>query len=135
MDILTKVERSALMARVRSKDTKPEIAVRSLVHRMGFRFRLHLRDLPGVPDLVFPARRRIVLVHGCFWHGHSCRAGKNRPVSHSEYWNAKLERNMTRDRRNIARLRRDGWGVLTVWECQVSSAALPLRLKKFLESK
>jgi DNA mismatch endonuclease (patch repair protein) len=76
-----------------------------------------------------------VLVHGCFWHGHSCRAGKNRPVSHSEYWNAKLERNMTRDRRNIARLRRDGWGVLTVWECQVSSAALPLRLKKFLESK
>src|SRR6266568_4891764 len=108
MDKLTKSERSGLMARIRSKDSKAELAVRSLVHRMGFRYRLHARDLPGTPDLVFRGRHKIVFIHGCFWHAHSCRAGQNRPASDKTYWDAKLDRNLKRDR-NAGRLRRAGW--------------------------
>jgi DNA mismatch endonuclease (patch repair protein) len=135
MEKLTKAERSVLMSRVRSKDTKPELIVRSTVHRMGFRYRLHSNNLPGCPDLVFAGRKKIVFVHGCFWHGHNCRAGRNRPASHTTYWDAKLERNMKRDRSNSARLRRQGWSVLAVWECQVREKdRLALRLKSFLEA-
>src|SRR5580692_4112302 len=136
MDIFTPAQRSAVMSRVRSKDTQPELAVRSMVHRLGFRYALHRRDLPGNPDLVFPSRGRIIFVHGCFWHGHSCRAGRNRPASRQDYWSAKRERNMKRDRRNSARLRREGWSVLSVWECQTREAVrLAERLKSFLEIK
>jgi DNA mismatch endonuclease (patch repair protein) len=134
MEKLTKSERSALMSRVRSKDTKPELLVRSMIHRMGFRYRLHSTNLAGRPDLVFAGRKKIVFVHGCFWHGHNCRAGRNRPASRITYWNAKLERNMRRDRSNSARLRRQGWSVLAVWECQVrENDHLARRLKSFLE--
>ena len=96
------------MKRVRGKDTRPELAVRSLVHGMGFRYALHRRDLPGNPDLVFPARNRVIFVHGCFWHGHSCRAGRNWPSSNTGYWTAKLDRNQARDAANRRRLRRLG---------------------------
>ena len=118
MDTLTAAERSELMRRVRAKDTKPEMAVRSLVHRMGFRYRLHRRELPGNPDLVFPRLRKVIFVHGCFWHGHCCRSGQNRPRSNKGYWLPKLHRNKARDRANRAKLRRSGWDVLVVWECQ-----------------
>jgi DNA mismatch endonuclease (patch repair protein) len=134
MDKLTPDERSALMSRVKAKDSRAEMAVRSLAHRMGFRFRLHVADLPGKPDLVFRGLSKIVFIHGCFWHGHNCRAGKNTPASNRAYWSQKLERNKIRDRRNAARLRRTGWGVMTIWECQANSEKLGARLKRFLES-
>ncbi len=107
--------------------------VRAAVHRLGFRYRLHCRALPGNPDLVFPSRRKIIFVHGCFWHGHACRAGRNRPASNTGYWIAKLDRNRQRDRVNRARLRRLGWQVLVVWECQLKDPArLPVRIARFL---
>ena len=136
MDKLTKTERSLLMSRVRSTDSKPELIVRRMVHRMGYRYRLHSRTLPGSPDLVFAGRRKIVFVHGCFWHGHTCRAGRNKPASNQQYWNAKLERNMRRDRIASARLRRQGWSVLSVWECQTRKQEhLACRLMSFLERR
>jgi DNA mismatch endonuclease (patch repair protein) len=134
MDKLAPHERSALMSRVKAKDSRAERVVRSLAHCMGFRFRLHAPDLPGKPDLVFRSLGKIVFIHGCFWHGHNCRAGKNTPASNLSYWSRKLERNKVRDRRNAARLRRCGWGVMTVWECQTSSDNLAERLRRFLES-
>ena len=115
---------------VRAKDTEPELAVRRMIHRMGLRYALHRRDLPGNPDLVLVSRRRIVFVHGCFWHGHACRSGKNRPASNRGYWIPKLERNMVRDAANRRKLRRDGWKVLTVWECETRR---PERLQRKLE--
>jgi DNA mismatch endonuclease, patch repair protein len=134
MDKLTKAERSSLMSRVRGKDSKPEMVVRRIVHRMGFRYRLHAADLPGKPDLVFAARKKIVFVHGCFWHGHNCRAGRNKPATHTAYWNTKLERNVSRDRATTAKLRRLGWRVLSVWECQLrEQERLTYLLRSFLE--
>jgi DNA mismatch endonuclease (patch repair protein) len=136
MDKLTKAERSVLMSRIRSKDSKPELIVRRTAHRMGFRYRLHSSKLPGSPDLVFARRKKVIFVHGCFWHGHDCRAGRNRPESRKEYWDAKLERNMRRDRKNSFSLRRQGWSVLAVWECQTGDAArLARRLRSFLEAR
>jgi DNA mismatch endonuclease (patch repair protein) len=133
MDKLAPEARSDLMRRVCGKDTQPELAVRRLVHRLGFRYALHRQDLPGKPDLVFPARGKVIFVHGCFWHGHECRAGRNRPASHLDYWLRKLERNALRDKTNRTRLRRLGWGVMVVWECQIrNEAALASRLRRFL---
>ncbi len=133
MDNLTRAQRSETMRRVRGKDTQPEIAVRRLIHRQGFRFRLHSRELPGNPDLVFPSRGKVIFVHGCFWHGHGCRAGLNRPGSNVDYWLPKLDRNKKRDRVNRSRLRRLGWDVLVVWECQLKSpGALLERISRFL---
>jgi DNA mismatch endonuclease, patch repair protein len=135
MDKLTRAARSILMSHVRSKDTKPELVVRSMVHRMGFRYRLHSKTLPGSPDLVFARSKKVVFVHGCFWHGHNCRAGRNRPQSRELYWDTKLEKNKRRDRLNSVRLRRDGWSLLTVWECQIRERdRLAQRLKLFLET-
>jgi DNA mismatch endonuclease, patch repair protein len=133
VDKLSPAERSAQMARVRGADTAPERAVRHLVHAMGFRYRLHAADLPGKPDLVFRPLSKIIFVHGCFWHGHSCRAGRNRPSSRQSYWLTKLERNVARDLANIRRLRRAGWSVMTVWECQLKKPEkVEARLRKFL---
>jgi DNA mismatch endonuclease (patch repair protein) len=133
VDKLTPAERSAHMARVHGVDTRPEMAVRRMVHAMGFRYRLHAADLPGKPDLVFRRLEKIVFVHGCFWHGHSCRAGRNRPSSGQNYWIAKLERNVTRDRAHVRKLRRAGWSVMTVWECQLKKPErVAARLFKFL---
>lgn len=134
MDTFTAEQRSEVMRRVRATDTGPEMTVRRLTHAMGFRYRLHCRELAGNPDLVFPARGKIIFVHGCFWHSHSCRAGRNRPVTNKPYWLTKLERNRRRDRTNRARLRRDGWDVLVVWECQLKDAErLRERIRRFLE--
>ena len=133
MDTFTPAERSAVMRRVAGKNTKPEMAVRSMAHRLGFRFVLHRRDLPGNPDLAFPCRRKVIFVHGCFWHGHGCRAGRNRPSSRQAYWIPKLDRNKARDGANRRRLRALGWGVLTVWECELKNPErLSRRVAKFL---
>src|SRR5579864_1928020 len=123
------------MRRITSKNTRPEVAVRSLLHRMGFRFRLHRRDLPGCPDLVFPAKRKLIFVHGCFWHQHStCIAGRM-PKSQKSYWHPKLRANVERDRTNLRRLRRMGWNVKVIWECEVLlSKQFADRLKRFLTS-
>ena len=120
-DRLSASQRSALMARIRGKDTKPELAVRSLLHAAGFRFRLHAKQLPGRPYLVLPKHRAVVFVHGCFWHRHGrCRDGRSTPGSNQDYWGPKFERNVARDRRVKQALRRRGWRVITVWECQVT---------------
>lgn len=108
------------MSRIRSKDTKPELKVRSALHQMGFRYRLHRRDLPGCPDIVLPKYRTVIFVHGCFWHRHdSCRDGKIPETSREEYWEEKLEGNVRRDKRNLAALRKSGWRTLVIWECDV----------------
>jgi DNA mismatch endonuclease (patch repair protein) len=123
MDIVSKEKRSRVMARVRSKDTKPERAVRSALHKHGFRFRLHRADLPGKPDIVLPARRAAIFVHGCFWHSHeNCVAAKI-PSSNREYWQPKLRRNVQRDRLAQAQLIKMGWAVRVVWGCELANAA------------
>ena len=120
----------------KGKDTKPEMAVRRLAHGMGYRYRLHRKDLPGTPDLVFGPRRKVVFVHGCFWHGHddpSCKV-RSAPKTRSDYWKAKFERNRQRDERSEASLRGSGWKVLTLWECDVRDAkATADRLRCFLD--
>ena len=126
-------DRSAIMRSVKSADTKPEMAVRRLVHRLGFRFRLHRKTLPGTPDLVFPRLRKIVFVHGCFWHGHSCARGNRVPKNNRDYWVRKIERNRERDLLNQALLDAQGWGVYIVWECETGAQdALKMRLLDFL---
>lgn len=106
------------MSQIRGAHTKPELAVRSLLHRMGYRFRLHRRDLPGTPDIVLPGRKAVVFVNGCFWHGHSCKKDKM-PKSNVSYWAAKIEGNRLRDTRKRRALSRAGWRVVVVWECQL----------------
>jgi len=110
--------------------------VRRSAHAMGYRFRLHRRDLPGTPDLVFPKLKAVIFVHGCFWHRHSCPAGGRIPKSRIDFWKKKLEGNIARDRRNILALRRDGWRVLIIWECETQNAKkLGLRIARFLRAK
>ena len=125
------------MQAIRSKDTKPELRVRRILHAMGYRFRVHLKDLAGKPDIAFTRRRKIIFVHGCFWHGHQaegCPDG-SRPRSNTGYWNPKLDRNAQRDRENAAALEGAGWNVLTVWACEtLDEAALRDRLVAFLGS-
>lgn len=124
--------RSALMSRIGGKNTAPELVVRQLLHALGYRFRLHRRGLPGTPDIVFPSRRKAILVNGCFWHAHGCRIGRP-PKSRPEFWLPKLERNRRKDKRDKRALRQLGWDVLTVWQCQTkSSDRLKSRLFSFL---
>jgi DNA mismatch endonuclease, patch repair protein len=118
MDTMSKEARSKLMSRIRSKNTRPEVAVRSVLHRMGFRFRLHRKDLPGQPDIVLPRHRKVILVQGCFWHGHDCALG-SKPKSNQEYWSSKIAANRERDRRVLEELEAAGWAVLEIWECEV----------------
>jgi len=133
MDSISSSRRSEIMSRIRSSDTHPEMQVRRLLHRLGYRYALHRRDLPGVPDLVFPSRRKIVLVQGCFWHQHKGCSDGRIPKSRVRYWEPKLQRNVERDRRNISKLRRDGWSVMLVWECDTANAdSLRKRLVRFL---
>jgi len=123
------------MAAVKSRDTTPEMIVRRLVHRLGYHFRLHRRDLPGTPDIVLLRLRKIINVHGCFWHMHTCQRTRTPPVKNAGYWDAKRQRNATRDRRNHRKLRRLGWRILTVWECQTKRDKLEVlerRLRRFL---
>jgi DNA mismatch endonuclease (patch repair protein) len=121
------------MRSIRKYDTKPELAVRRIVHALGFRFRLHRRDLPGTPDIVLPRHRGVIFVHGCFWHQHSgCRYGKL-PRARPDYWHRKLERNVARGEQAILALRRLDWRVLVIWECQLSSlSSVENRVRRFL---
>ena len=133
MDTLSPLQRSELMSRIRGKDTAPEWIVRRAVHGLGYRYRLHVKALPGTPDLVFSSRRKVIFVSGCFWHAHSC-GHRSVPKTRSEYWVARLSRNQRRDRRVRRALRRRGWSVLTVWECQLrDTAKLQARLLRFLD--
>lgn len=136
MDTLTPGQRSARMALVHAKDTKPELAVRRLTHGLGYRYRLHRRDLPGTPDLVFPGRGKIILVHGCFWHRHMDCALARLPKSRMDFWLPKLTANAERDARNLRALRRLGWSVMTIWECQArDTARLARRIRRHLDAK
>ena len=135
MDNLNSDQRSALMARIRSKDTTPELVLRRMLHRRGYRYLLHDRRLPGAPDLVFPSRRAVIFVHGCFWHGHECKIARI-PKSNLDYWNNKLARNRQRDETHRRNLRRLGWRVLVVWECATRASSptkLLNRVMRFLD--
>lgn len=118
-DFLTKDQRSERVSRIRGKDTKPELLARSIVHRLGYRFRVHAKKLPGRPDIVLPRLKTVIFVHGCFWHRHSKCKVATTPKTRTEFWQAKFDANVERDKRNARRLRRLGWSVLTVWECQL----------------
>lgn len=123
------------MRAIRGKDTKPELAVRSLVHKLGYRFRLHRADLPGKPDLVFPARFKVIFVHGCFWHSHGCKSGLI-PNSNRDFWLPKLSRNRSRDGRNLEALKQQGWKALVIWQCELRDPrALRLKVKRFLGTR
>lgn len=136
VDSLTPAERSKRMSLVRSKDTKPEILVRRLIYRIGYRYRLHVSKLPGKPDIVFSSRKKVIFVNGCFWHQHrdkDCRLSRI-PKSRREFWKKKLYGNRERDLRNIVELERLGWSVLSVWECEMQNLDLVERkIKEFLE--
>lgn len=122
MDIIAREQRSALMSRIHGKDTKPELTIRRLVHGLGYRFRLHRRDLPGTPDLVFPRFKKVIFVHGCFWHRHSrCRLAYT-PKSNTDFWRLKFSKNVARDQRVLRQLRRLGWDPLVIWECELADA-------------
>lgn len=135
-DKMSPSQRSENMRRIKGKGTKPELLVRSSVHALGYRFRLHRRELPGNPDLVFIRHRKIILVHGCFWHSHgdpNCVDGRRRPKSNLDYWLPKLARNKIRDQENQTKLADGGWSVLVIWECETRNyAALTQRLRQFL---
>lgn len=121
--------RSAVMRAVKGRDTRPEMAVRRAAHALGYRFRLHRRELPGSPDLVFPSRKTAVFVHGCFWHGHDCPRGARAPKTNADYWRAKIARNVARDARVIAELEALGWRPAVIWECMIND---PIAVTAFL---
>ncbi|MCS3399942.1 very short patch repair endonuclease [Burkholderia thailandensis] len=114
----TSSARSAQMRAIRSKDTKPELRIRALLHRLGYRYRVHYAALPGRPDIAFPRRKKVIFVHGCFWHRHDCRVGQKQPTVNAAYWMPKFERNKRRDEMQERQLADLGWQVLVVWECQ-----------------
>jgi DNA mismatch endonuclease, patch repair protein len=132
MDKLSPDRRSANMRAIRSKDTKPELLVRRLTFKLGFRYRLHRRDLPGAPDLAFPGKKKVIFVHGCFWHLHGC-VNARVPKSNLDYWKPKLERTQRRDSEHVAELLQMGWQVLIVWECDLTDlTVLRDRIARFL---
>ena len=133
VDVLTRAQRSFNMSRIRSKNTSPELYVRRLVHRLGFRFRLHNRKLPGRPDLVFASKSKVIFVHGCYWHMHECRFGRVKPATNAAFWEAKRRANVERDCRNEQALKRQGWRVLIIWECSLREPkGITRRLERFL---
>lgn len=132
-DVFAPAERSAVMRRVKGRDTGPELKVRRLLWRLGARYRLHRRDLPGSPDIVLPGRRLALFVHGCFWHGHDCARGARVPKANRDYWIAKVARNRTRDEAARDALVASGWRAETLWECELKDeAALEARLRTLL---
>ncbi|MEJ6021358.1 very short patch repair endonuclease [Ramlibacter sp. PS4R-6] len=130
VDSLTKSERSERMRRIRNRDTRPERTLRSALHAKGLRFRLHRNDLPGRPDIVLPRFCTVIFVHGCFWHRHQGCSICTTPKSNTQFWQGKFDRNIVRDRRNVRQLRKLGWAVFTVWECELSS---PLKVERIAE--
>lgn len=136
-DVLTKAQRRYCMSQIRSKGTIPEIAVRRITHSLGYRYRLHRKQLPGTPDLVFVRTRKVIFVNGCFWHRHICRFGQSMPVSNQQFWLKKFDGNVARDQRVRSELRRLGWKILTVWECQIKADKLDRlteRISNFLDA-
>jgi DNA mismatch endonuclease, patch repair protein len=135
VDVLTPKQRSFNMSCIRNRDTRPEIVVRSIVHRMGFRYRVHKSDLPGKPDLVLVRHGKIINVNGCFFHMHACKYGKVVPATNAEFWLTKRLANVERDRRNLRSLKQAGWKVMTVWECETKDVStLAKRIERFLSS-
>lgn len=133
VDMVPPERRSEIMRRITGKDTEPEMVVRRLLHRMGYRFRLHRKDLPAKPDIVLPKFKTVILVHGCFWHGHGCSPKNRRPKSNTEYWNPKIDRNIRRDAENLEKLRSLGWKAVVIWACETkNSTALEARLREAL---
>ncbi len=132
-DIYEPRKRSEIMSRIRGRGTKPELIVRRIAHRLGFRYRLHRKDLPGRPDIVFPRHRAVIMVHGCFWHRHpGCKLASN-PKTRESFWKSKLEENVARDRRNEAALRDLGWRVMVIWQCETKDLeGVAARIKSFL---
>lgn len=127
--------RSRIMRAVKASNTAPEMSVRRCVHLMGFRFRLHRKDLPGTPDLVFPKLHKVIFVHGCFWHGHGCARGARAPKTNADYWRAKITRNRLRDVAALSELRDNGWDTAVVWECELADMmTLEKRLRAFLRN-
>lgn len=122
------------MRAVKSRDTVPELTVRRLLHGMGYRYRLHRKDLPGKPDVVFGPRRKVIFVHGCFWHGHSCKRGSRMPKTNAEYWRTKIARNVERHSTQVKELAAKGWSSLTLWECELADTETAAeRLGAFLD--
>jgi DNA mismatch endonuclease (patch repair protein) len=136
MDTIAKEKRSEIMGRIRCKDTQPELVVRRLIYSLGYRYRLHRKGLPGKPDIVFPTRKKVIFIHGCFWHRHDGCALARMPKSRVDFWNQKLEGNKARDQRNVQQLQAAGWAVLTIWECQLRDlVALQTTIITFLEGE
>lgn len=133
-DRVSAAMRSEIMRAVRSKNTAPELLVRKLIFSLGYRYRIHRKDLPGTPDIVFPGRKKVVFVHGCFWHGHCCKKGRL-PKSRTDYWEQKIRLNKRRDALVCKRLRSGGWSVLKIWQCQlVDIDTVTTRLTRFLDA-
>lgn len=134
-DAFTPEQRSHIMRQVKAKNTSVEIEVRRIAWRLGYRYRLHRRDLPGIPDLAFPGKRKVIFVHGCFWHGHDCARGKRVPKSNHEYWVAKIARTKARDNANKEALQKNGWGVMIIWECEIrNKASISEKIDRFLST-
>lgn len=129
-DIFTLEKRSAIMRAVKSENTAPERVLRTALHRLGYRYRLHVKHLPGKPDLVFPKHRVVIFVHGCFWHGHDCKRGARQPKTNAAYWREKIARNKERDASHDKKLKEMGWRVITIWECALKTLdpeTIPIR--------
>lgn len=126
------------MGKIGPKDSKPEIIVRKLVHNLGYRFRLHRKDLPGKPDLVFPRHKKVIFVHGCFWHGHKKCRRAGLPLSNKEFWESKIFRNVKRDRLNYNKLKKLGWNYLVIWQCEIKESNKKIlrdKIESFFNSK
>jgi DNA mismatch endonuclease (patch repair protein) len=133
MDVFDREKRSQIMSRISGKDTKPELVVRSLLHKMGYRYRLHRSDLPGKPDITLPKHKKAILIHGCFWHAHNGCSRSKRPGTNRLFWERKLDGNILRDKTNILKLKNLGWGVLIIWTCEIKEKTiLRDRLVSFL---
>lgn len=131
---MTSEVRTRTMRAVKSRDTKPELFVRKIVYALGYRYRLHRKDLPGCPDLVFPGRRKVIFVHGCFWHGHNCKRGGRVPKENMSYWREKIAKNIERDKKHIDNLNKMGWNTLLLWECDLKGLEVVKReVKAFLD--
>ncbi|MBN1805981.1 MAG: DNA mismatch endonuclease Vsr [Sedimentisphaerales bacterium] len=121
------------MSHNKGKDTTPEVFVRKQIYSLGFRYRLHRKNLPGCPDMVFPGKKKVIFVNGCYWHRHNCKKGRSMPATRKKFWQSKFQKTILRDRRNLRKLRKSGWRVLTVWECQIRDIQkLSVKLSNFL---
>ncbi|TSA53834.1 MAG: DNA mismatch endonuclease Vsr [Planctomycetaceae bacterium] len=136
-DIFDKKKRSEIMSKISGKNTKPELIIRKALFAEGYRYRLHRKDLPGNPDMVFPSKKKVIFINGCFWHGHNCKKAAL-PTTHREFWEKKLSGNKERDKRNLVKLKAMGWKNLVIWQCQIKKSTLETqidKIKAFLENE